>query len=215
MKISASFLSINDNLEENILKLDKTDIDYLHIDIMDGKFVQNKTYTFDQIKELLKYTNKPKDVHLMVSDVLSYIDDYSKINPEFITFHYEAVSNHFEIINYIKSKGIKVGISIKPTTEINYLIPYLDIIDLILVMSVEPGMGGQQFIESTTNKINHLKYLKEADNYNYVIEVDGGINDQTINKINKADIAVIGSFITNSYDYQTQIDKIRLEHKKI
>ncbi|MDD2434953.1 MAG: ribulose-phosphate 3-epimerase [Bacilli bacterium] len=210
MKISASFLSIKDNLKENILILDQSNIDYLHLDIMDGIFVHNTTWDIDTIKDLLINTKKPKDVHLMVSDVKKYIDDFSTLNPEYITIHFEAVSDIESTINYIKSKNIKVGLSIKPMTDIVSLIPFLSLIDLVLIMSVEPGEGGQNFIEDTSYKIDILKQLRDENNYyNYVIEVDGGINDETIKLCSNVDIAVVGSYITNSDDYNEQINKLK------
>lgn len=207
--ISASFLSIKDNIKDNIKKLDSTSIDMLHVDIMDGVFVENKTWSIDEVNNLLIDTTKPKDVHLMVKDVKKYIDDFKLLNPNYITFHYEAVDNVLEVINYIKELGIKVGLSIKPHTSVDSIKKYLNDIDLILVMSVEPGKGGQKFIENSINKINYLDQLREENNYRYVIEVDGGINDITAKQCSKADILVIGSFITNG-DYQEQINKINL-----
>ena len=182
MKISASFLSIKDNLKENIELLDQTTIDYLHLDIMDGKFVDNETYKIKDINYLLSNTRKPKDVHLMVSDIIKYIDDFKSINPEFITFHLEATKNPKEVINYLKQLGIKVGVSIKPKTSIDTLIPYLSDIDLVLIMSVEPGYGGQKFIMEVVDKIDNLKKLRDKFNYNFVIEVDGGINNKIIDR---------------------------------
>ena len=208
--ISASFLSIKDNIKENINKLDQTSIDMLHVDIMDGKFVSNSTWGIDEVKYLLSDTKKSKDVHLMVNDVLKDIDDFKVLNPEYITFHYEAVNNHIDIINYIKSLNIKVGLSIKPNTSVDSILPYLDYLDLVLVMSVEPGRGGQSFIESSINKINYLYELRKKNNYHYTIEVDGGINDVTCEYCKNADILVIGSFITNG-NYQEQIDKIKVK----
>ena len=208
--ISASFLSIKDNIKDNINKLDKTSIDMLHVDIMDGKFVSNSTWVIDEVKYLLSDTKKSKDVHLMVNDVLKYIDDFKVLNPEYITFHYEAVNNHMDIINYIKSLNIKVGLSIKPNTSVDSILPYLDYLDLVLVMSVEPGRGGQSFIESSIDKINYLYELRKKNNYHYTIEVDGGINDETCEYCKNADILVIGSFITNG-NYQEQIDKIKVK----
>lgn len=208
MKISASFLSIKDNLEENIKILDQTSIDYLHLDIMDGKFVENKTWSFRTIKKLLKNTTKNKDVHLMVSDIKKYVKKYIKLKPEIITFHIEAIDNPFEIIKTIKESGIKVGLSIKPNTSVDAIMDYLPYIDIVLVMSVEPGKGGQKFISSVTDKINILNKLREDNNFNYLIEVDGGINESTIKLVDTVDIAVVGSFITNGDNYQQQIDKL-------
>ena len=196
MKISASFLTI-DNID-NVNKLVDCDIDYLHLDIMDGIFVNNKN-------EAINITNKkPLDVHLMVNDVYKYIDIYKNLNPLFITFHYEAVTDILEVVNYIKTFNIKVGLSIKPSTKVEEIIPYLPYLDLVLVMSVEPGQGGQSFIMDTVDKIKKLKELKG----NYLIEVDGGINDNTINLVNDADIIVVGSYITSG-DYEERIRNLK------
>lgn len=205
--ISASFLSIKDNIKENIKKLDNTSIDMLHVDIMDGIFVPNKTWNIDEVNELLLDTKNKKDIHLMVNDVKKYIDDFKILKPEYITFHYEATDNIFDTIRYIKSLNIKVGLSIKPNTNIEDIKPYLEYLDLVLVMSVEPGKGGQKFIESSIDKIDYLYNERINNNYHYLIEVDGGINDITSKKCSKVDILVIGSFITNG-NYQEQIDKI-------
>ena len=203
MKISASFLSIKDNLKENIDILTKCDIDYLHLDIMDGIFVKNKTFDISKIKDLISY-NKPLDIHLMVRDVYKYIDEYKELNPEFITFHYEVNLDIMDVINYIKKYNIKVGLSIKPNTKVDEIIPYLPYLDLVLVMSVEPGEGGQKFIVDSIDKIKKLKELKG----DYLIEVDGGINDNTINLVKDVDIAVIGSYITSG-NYEEKIKSIK------
>jgi len=206
--ISASFLAIKDNIKENINKLDKTTIDLLHVDIMDGIFVKNKTWDIKEITNLLENTNKPKDIHLMVSDVRKYVNDFKTLQPEYITFHYEAIEDVEDMIKYIKSLNIKVGLSIKPNTEVSLIKPYLKDLDLVLIMSVEPGEGGQKFINSSTQKIDELHTIRKDNNYHYAIEVDGGINDVTIKECVNADILVVGSFITNG-NYQEQIDKIR------
>ena len=192
--ISISILNIKDNIDK-IKEIDNLNSDYIHIDIMDGKFVSNKVDMLD-----LPSLNTKRDVHLMVYDVLKYIDIYKKYNPEYITFHVEAVDNVEEIINYIHSLGIKVGISIKPNTSIDSILDYLKNIDLVLVMSVEPGAGGQKFIMNSTNKIEELYNIREYNNYKYVIEVDGGVNYDTKELCNKADILVVGSYITKSDD---------------
>ena len=208
MKIAASFLDIKEPKSEELNKLDSLDIDYIHLDVMDGVFVDNKTYTYEEFYDITRLTTKPKDIHLMVSDVKKYIDEFSKMNPEFLTFHYEAVSEVGSVINYIKDLGIKVGMSIKPSTDVYEIAKYLPYLDLVLVMSVEPGKGGQVFIEESTKKIEQLYNLREKENYNYVIEVDGGINDTTIRKCYKADMCVVGSFITKQ-DYEDALRKLR------
>ena len=208
MKISASFLSIKEDLKNNIKKLDNSNIDYLHLDIMDNIFVPNITWSVEEIEDLLNDTKSKKDVHLMVKDVISYIDEYTKINLEFITFHFEAATNVLDIINYIKKKNIKAGLSIKPNTKVEEILKYLPFIDLVLVMSVEPGFGGQAFIPDSINKIEELYNIRKNNNYNYVIEVDGGINSSNIKDLDKCDIVVVGSFITNNSDYNKAISEL-------
>ena len=206
--ISASFLAINDNLKANIKKLDNTTIDMLHVDIMDGVFVPNKTFDNDEIVEFLRDTKKKKDIHLMVNDIYKYVDCFKVLNPNNITFHYEASSNIIGVIEYIKSLNIKVGMAIKPNTNVCEILKYLKYLDLVLVMSVEPGMGGQKFIENSVNKINDLYEIRNRYDYNFVIEVDGGINNITSKLCDKADILVVGSYITGG-NYQEQINNIK------
>ena len=211
MKLSVSILSMKDdeNIKCNIAKLDNCKIDYFHLDIMDGHFVSNKTWDLSEIKKILPITKKKYDVHLMVNNIEEYINDFSLLNPDYITFHFEATDNPIAIINLIKSKNIKVGISIKPTTDVKCLLPYLELIDLILIMSVEPGMGGQKFLESSISKIEYLYNLRQNENYNYAIEVDGGVNADTIHYCQKCDIVVVGSYITNN-DYEESIKNLKL-----
>lgn len=207
--ISTSILTIKENLKENIQKLDSTKTDFLHIDVMDGMFVPNNSVAIDVYEELLKDISTPLDVHLMVKNVKDYIDLYAKLNPLIITFHYEAVSTPLEIIDYIKSLNIKVGMSIKPSTKVEEIVDLLPYLDLVLVMSVEPGYGGQEFIYDSHIKINELDKIRKEKNYAYLIEVDGGVNDITSKLCKNADILVVGSFITDSDNYQLQIEKIR------
>lgn len=206
MKIAVSYLSIKDNIKEELSKIDKLNIDYIHVDVMDGMFVTNKTMDYLEATDILKDTTHKKDIHLMVENIKEYVDMYSNLNPEYITFHYEASKDILSDINYIKNKGIKVGLSIKPNTSVDKIIPYLKDIDLVLVMSVEPGRGGQTFIESSKEKVEALYKLQH--NYNYVIEVDGGINNETIKKIKDANILVVGSYITNG-EYESKINSLK------
>lgn len=203
MKISASFLSSNYNLEDTIKYLNESSTDYIHVDFMDNTFVNNTSYSLKDL-EVLKNTNKRLDVHLMVSEPLRYIDYFSKLNTEFISFHYEAINNHLEIINYIKEKNIKVGMAINPETNIDVLNPFFDLIDLVLVMSVTPGRGGQEFVYNTVNKIKELKEKKK----NILINVDGGINEDTI-KLVDTDIVVAGSYICKSDNFEERINSLR------
>jgi len=208
MKISVSTLNLKEPRCEELTKIDLLDVDYIHVDIMDGIFVENKTLSFEEAYDITKFTKKPKDIHLMVSNVKKYIDEFSSLDPEFITFHYEAASDLVSVINYIHNLGIKAGVAINPNTSISEIANYLDCIDLVLVMSVEPGRGGQVFIEDSVKKIEQLYILRETNNYNYVIEVDGGVNDNTIKKCSRADICVVGTFITKN-NYNESIKKLR------
>ena len=206
--LSVSILGIKEKFNENIQRLDSLNVDYLHIDVMDGKFVENKTWEYNEIEPLIKNTKVKKDIHLMVYDLKEYIDSFIKLKPDIITFHYEATDEHMKFINYIKSHNIKVGISIKPNTEVGRIRHLLEYVDVVLVMSVEPGAGGQKYIENSTSKINELKELKEKYGYNYLIEVDGGINNETKEKARNADILVVGSYITNN-DYEEKINEFK------
>lgn len=205
--LSVSILGIKEKINENIKKLDNLKIDFFHIDIMDGIFVSNKTWNYKEI-EFIKNTKTKKDIHLMVKDVKKYVDEFKNLNPDIITFHYEATNNQLELIKYIKKLNIKAGLSIKPNTEVEEIKELLKYVDLVLVMSVEPGTGGQSFIENSTNKIDELYKIRKNNNYNYLIEVDGGINNDTKNKVKNADIIVVGSYITNG-NYEEQIAKIK------
>jgi len=205
MEIAASFLKIQNDIEK-IKELNSL-VGRIHYDIMDGIFVKNKTIGFNEMKEINQIITCTKDIHLMVNDVYKYVDIYIKLNPDYIIFHYETNKDIEEKINYIKNQNIKVGIAINPNTNPILLRPYLDKIDLVLIMSVPPGKGGQEFID-ISYKVDYFYEIRKENNLNYLIEVDGGINDETIKLINKADIAVVGSFITDSNDYKKQINKI-------
>ena len=212
MKLSVSILSMKDqfDIKENIKKLNNCNIDFLHIDIMDGKFVKNSTWNCLDIKNILPNNSKPLDIHLMVEDIEKYINDFSILNPKYITFHLEATDNPIKIIKLIKEKNIGVGISIKPNTDVSKLLPYLSLVDLVLVMSVEPGQGGQKFLDSSVEKINYLYQVRNDKNYNYVIEVDGGVNNTTIENCRKCDIVVVGSYITKN-NYGESIENLSLK----
>ena len=212
MKLSVSILSMKDqfDIKENIKKLNNCNIDFLHIDIMDGKFVKNSTWNCLDVKNILPNNSKPLDIHLPVEDIEKYINDFSILNPKYITFHLEATDNPIKIIKLIKEKNIGVGISIKPNTDVSKLLPYLSLVDLVLVMSVEPGQGGQKFLDNSVEKINYLYQVRNDKNYNYVIEVDGGVNNTTIENCRKCDIVVVGSYITKN-NYEESIKSLNLK----
>ena len=179
MKVSVSVLSNEIKPQDIVKKLDLSKPDYIHIDIMDGKFVSNKTWTTSEVKKFTSYSTLPLEVHLMVNNPSKYIEDYALLNTSYITFHYEAVKDIDKMINEIKNYGLKVGIAINPETDEKVLYPYLSKIDQILVMSVHPGKSGQSFIDNTPNKIENLKQEIINQNAKTIISVDGGINDET------------------------------------
>jgi ribulose-phosphate 3-epimerase len=211
MKISVSFLNSCYDFYKTIDLIDKSNANYIHIDVMDGLFVNNKTNFNREMLEYLKKTKIAKDVHLMTLHLKNYIDVFSYIKPEYITFAIEATTTPCEIIEYIKQKGIKVGIAINPLTDINLLTPYLNNIDMVLVMSVIPGYGGQKFILDTFKRVEDLALLRKNLKAKFIISVDGGINDETIKKFknNTLEMAVAGSFVCNSNDYNLQINKLK------
>ena len=205
MKVSVSFLSEVDRLESVISDLERSSTDYIHLDIMDGSFVSNINGDIDKYEKIFSRGIKPLDIHLMVEDVKTYASMYSRLKPEFITFHYEAGVDISDMIDFIHFMGCKCGISIKPDTPVSDLLPYLGKVDLVLVMSVLPGEGGQQFIESSVPKIDELVHLRSDNNYQYLIEVDGGIDSVTSMLCSQADILVSGSYIFKDANYEQKI----------
>jgi len=205
--ISISILSKKDDYIDAVNKINNTNSDYLHIDIMDNTYTDNTSFTKNDVKNIINNCNKKIDIHLMSKDLSYMIDELIKLKPNIISFHYESTDNIDEYIKIIKDNNIKVGLAINPETSIKEIYNYLDDIDIVLVMSVNPGMGGQPYIESTTNKLIELKQLQ--NNYNYLIEVDGGINNKTIKEVKDyTDIVVSGSYITSSNDYQSKINEL-------
>jgi len=191
IQISPSILSADfGQLENEIIKLEKGGADLIHVDVMDGHFVPNLTIGPPVIKALRKCTSLPFDVHLMISPVHKYIKDFSDAGADIITIHPEATENLEESIKLIKTLKKKVGVSLNPNTQINVIEKNFDKIDLVLVMSVFPGFGGQKFIPETINKIKKLKEIKNKNKYNFDIEVDGGINFS-----NSKDVANAGANI--------------------
>ena len=205
IKISTSILSSTDRYN-SIKKLNNSNTDYIHIDTMDGIFVPNTQMNIDEIIKLEKISTKPLDIHLMVDNPEIYINELQNKNIEYITIHIEINKDIDNIINKIKSYGYKVGLSIKPNTNISTIIPYLDKIDLVLIMSVEPGFGGQEFIPSTLEKAKQLRKINKS----IIIEMDGGIKDTNINQLkDHIDIAVVGSYITKKENYNQAINNLK------
>lgn len=209
VKISVSILSQNNN--ETIKKLNETDADYLHIDAMDGEFVEPTHFSISRIKEVSEYSKKLLDIHLMVKKPLDYINQLPSTNIEYVTIHYEIMNADLTIIDTIKGHGIKCGLSVKPNTDIKDIFYLLDKLDLVLIMSVEPGYSGQDFMEDSLTKVKLLKEEIIKRNLNAVISIDGGINKATAKLCIEAgcDILVAGSYIVNTANYQQAINDLK------
>ena len=205
-EVSTSFLS-NKDYRKTILELNETNTDYIHFDVMDGEFVQNKNLPIDELISCLSLSTKKNDIHFMVCDPLKYIERLTSVDICYVTVHYE-IDNLNEVINKIKEYGFKVGVSIKPNTNIEKIYSYLDKIDMVLIMSVEPGKSGQIFIDSSVNKINLLREEIKVRNLPVKIEVDGGVNDKVLDKLKNVDIIVSASYILNDYNNIDRIKKI-------
>lgn len=210
MEISVSILNSKDRIKDTI-KLNNTSCDYIHVDVMDGKFVPPVNFTINEVLDIINKSNKKIDIHLMCNNPKEYIKELVDYNISYITFHEEINEDIEEIISILKKHNIKVGMSIKPNTKIDKLYKYLDKIDLILIMSVEPGYGGQTFIPSVLQKAKELKQIIKEKNLNIKLEIDGGVNDTNIDIINKSniDISVVGSYITKSNDFEDKIKKLK------
>ena len=200
-------------LGEDVKKLETAGADMIHVDVMDGHFVPNITIGPTVIKSLRKYSDLPFDVHLMISPVHKYIEDFSKAGSDIITIHPEATENLKDSIDLIKNLGKKVGLSLNPDTPISTIEKYLDQINLVLVMTVYPGFGGQKFISKVLNKIKNLKAIKDKNKFLFDIEVDGGINFENNKLVIEAgaNILVSGTtiFKNNDGDIKKNIDLLR------
>ena len=216
-EISTSILNVEKGKEaEVILALEKAKTDYFHIDVMDGKFVEKDTYNWmKKISDYIKrISNLPLDVHLMVEDVMPAINDFASIEPNLITFHLEACKNEEEVkqaIELIKKYNARVGISVKPETKIEEIYKYLPYVHVVLIMTVEPGKGGQTLIIDMLDKIKTLKNYINENNLDTIIEVDGGINLATCERVKQAgaEMLVSGTAIIRAKDYKVIIDELK------
>ena len=219
MEVSASILSVKkENCIQTFYNLETSGIDYFHIDVMDGEFVKNNTTKImtEYTEYLNTITNIPLDVHLMVKDVMAYVKSYLVFEPRSITIHYEAASSEEELLNwiqYIKEQNCKVGISVKPNTNVEEIYKFLPYIHTVLVMTVEPGEGGQKLIPETIEKVKKLKKYLQENNLEVEIEADGGINEDNAKVLKDAgcDIIVAGTSIVSSNDYKETVRKLKLE----
>ncbi len=207
MKVGVSILSSSIKAEDIVKKLDGSSADYIHVDIMDGKFVENKTWTYSEVKKIVSYSSLPLDVHLMVKDPAKYIEDYALLNTTNLIFHYEAVKDIESMISLVKEYGLKVGIAINPETSEEVLFPYLKDIDVALVMSVVPGKSGQSFIENTPSKIKNLKEEIIRQGVKTIISVDGGINDETGLLCKEAGVDML---VSASYIHKDIVNNIKV-----
>lgn len=217
VEISTSILDVEkENATRTFYNIETAHTDYFHIDIMDGRFVEKNTYEKmkDYTTTIKQISNIPLDMHFMTYFVKDNIEQFIDLEPNIITFHIEAVKNKeeaFEIIKYIKENNSRVGIAIKPETDIKEVFEYLPYIHMVLVMTVEPGLGGQKFMTNTVEKIKQLKEYIDKNEIEIDIEVDGGINNETaaLSKEAGANILVSGAYILKSNDYKEAINNLK------
>lgn len=212
MKVAPSILSADfANLQRDVELVERCGADWIHIDAMDGHFVPNLTLGANVVSALKHVTTLPLDCHLMLTNPEQYITDFAKAGADIITVHYEACHHLHRVIQQIKDCNVKVGVAINPATAVNVIEPILQDVDLVLVMTVNPGFGGQVFIESTLAKIKALDYLRKEQQYHYVIQVDGGINASTAKRCQEVgvDVVVAGSYVYQASDIKEAIASLK------
>lgn len=212
IKIAPSILSADfSNLGEDVEKLHKAGADFIHIDVMDGRFVPNISFGMPIIKAIRNKTDKVFDVHLMIEEPSKYIDDFIAAGADLITIHYESEKHIDRAIQYIKSKGIKVGVAINPGTPTYVLKDIISELDMVLIMSVNPGFGGQKFINYSIEKIKEVKAMSEKTNKDLLIQVDGGIDPSNVSKVIEAgaNVIVAGSAVFKNGEIEKNISLLR------
>ncbi len=213
MIVAPSILSADfSKLGQEIIDIDKAGADWIHIDVMDGNFVPNITIGPIVVESIRKYTDKPFDVHLMIVNPEKYVDQFADAGADIITIHYEASIHLHRLIHQIKDKGKKAGVSINPSTPVSFLEEILPYLDLVLIMNVNPGFGGQKFIESSLMKVKKLKQMVDEYELNTIIEVDGGVSDKNIKQLKDAgcNAVVAGNYVFKSSDYKKAITSLKI-----
>ena len=213
--IAPSFLSANFlNLQSDIEMINKSEADWFHLDIMDGSFVPNISFGFPIIKQINQLSQKPLDVHLMIIEPDKYIKKFKEVGTNILTVHYEACNHLHRTIQNIKQEGMKAGVAINPHTPVDLLIDIIQDIDVVLIMSVNPGFGGQKFIENTYSKIKRLKQIIAEKEANTLIEIDGGVNLQNSKKLIEAgaNVLIAGSSVFKSNNPVETIRKLKIKN---